>query len=79
MLRNKVLASSRTSSPAQSIKDFDQQLFPDICILLQVVCKIPVSSCECEWNASRQLSGSKQSCHSAYGYVVMYTYMFRYV
>ena len=44
--------SSRLSSLAQSIKDCDQELFPNIFILLQIAWTIPVSSCECEWSAS---------------------------
>ena len=53
--KNKYMAvpvSSRPSSPAQSIKDCDQDLYPNIYILLQIACTVPVSSCECERSAS---------------------------
>ena len=43
-----VPASLRPSSPAQSIKDCDQELYPNIYVPLQIACTIPVSSCECE-------------------------------
>ena len=59
--KNKFMAvpvSSRPSSPAQSIKDCDEDLFPNIYILLQIACTIPVYSCQCERSASalRQLN-----------------------
>ncbi len=47
-----VPASQRPSSPAQAIKDCDQDLFPNIYVLLQIACTIPVTSCECERSAS---------------------------
>ena len=42
----------RPASPAVDIKDCDAALFPNISILLQTGCKIPVTSCECERSAS---------------------------
>ena len=42
----------RPGSPAVAIKDCDTALFPNISILLQFTCTIPVTSCECERNAS---------------------------
>lgn len=40
------------ASPAEAIKDCDAALFPNISILLQIACTIPVTSCECERSAS---------------------------
>ena len=45
-------ADSRPSSLAESIKDCDSDLFPNIYVLLQIACTIPVTSCECERSAS---------------------------
>ena len=42
----------RPSSPAEAIKDCDAVIFPNISILLQMACTIPVTSCECERSAS---------------------------
>ena len=42
----------RPGSPAVAIKDCDAALFPNISILLQITCTIPVTSCECERSAS---------------------------
>ena len=42
----------RPSSPAQAIKECDRDMFPNIYILLQIACTIPVTSCECERSAS---------------------------
>lgn len=42
----------RPSTPAKSIKGCDQDLFPNIYVLLQIACTIPVTSCECERTAS---------------------------
>ena len=42
----------RPASPAVDIKDCDTALFPNISILLQIACRIPVTSCECERSAS---------------------------
>ena len=36
----------RPASPAVAIKDCDAALFPNISILLQIACTIPVTSCE---------------------------------
>lgn len=47
-----VPASQRPTTPAKSIKDCDQDLFPNIYIFLQIACTIPVTSCECERSAS---------------------------
>ena len=40
----------RPSTPAAAIKDCD--LYPNIRVLLQVACTLPVTSCECERSAS---------------------------
>ena len=42
----------RPASPAVAIKDCDAALFPNISILLQIACTIPVTSCKCERSAS---------------------------
>lgn len=42
----------KPSSCASAIKECDKDLFPNIFILLQIACTIPVTSCECERNAS---------------------------
>ena len=39
-------------SPAVAIKDCDAALFPNISVLLQIACTIPVTLCECERIAS---------------------------
>jgi len=50
----------RPSTPAKPIKDCDCdcESFPNIFILLQIACTLPVTSCECERSASalRQLN-----------------------
>ena len=48
----------RPASPAVAIKDCDAALFPNISILLQIACTIPVTPCECKRSAStlRQLN-----------------------
>ena len=40
------------SSCASALKGYDKDLFPNIYILLQIACTLPVTSCECERNAS---------------------------
>ena len=42
----------RPASPAVPIKEGDAALFPNISILLQIACSIPVTSCECERSTS---------------------------
>ena len=42
----------RPSTPAAAIKDCDSDLYPNIRVLLQVACTLPVTSCECERSAS---------------------------
>lgn len=42
----------RPKSPAEAIKDCDSTSFPNISVLLQIACTIPVTSCECERSAS---------------------------
>ena len=40
------------SLPSSAIKDCDAEIYPNIRILLQLACTIPVTSCECERSAS---------------------------
>ena len=42
----------RPASPVAEIKDCDVDTFPNISILLQLACALPVTSCECERSAS---------------------------
>ena len=42
----------RPCTPAAAIKDCDSDLYPNIRVLLQVACTLPVTSCECERSAS---------------------------
>ncbi|XP_078371311.1 52 kDa repressor of the inhibitor of the protein kinase-like [Oculina patagonica] len=53
----------RPASPAVAIKDCDDDLFPNISILLKIACTIPVTSCECERSAStlRRLNNYMQA------------------
>ena len=44
--------SDRPSSCASALKECDQDAYPNIYILLQIACTLPISSCECERNAS---------------------------
>ena len=41
--------NQRSTSPALAIKECDWDMFPNVYILLQIACTIPVTSCECEW------------------------------
>ena len=43
----------RTSTVASAIKECDPLYFPNIRVLLKIACTIPVTSCECEWSASK--------------------------
>ena len=45
-------ADQRPASPAKAIKECDSALYPNISVLLQICCTIPVTSCECERSAS---------------------------
>ena len=45
-------AGHRPSSCAKAIKACDKESFPNIFVLLQIACTLPVTSCECERNAS---------------------------
>ena len=42
----------RPSSAAEAIKECDRDMFPNIYILLQIACTIPVTSCKYERSAS---------------------------
>ena len=42
----------REKSPAAAIKECDRDHFPNIIVLLQIACTLPVTSCECERSAS---------------------------
>ena len=46
------LESDRPSSCASALRECDQDLYPNIYTLLQIACSLPVTSCECERNAS---------------------------
>ncbi|KAL5486985.1 hypothetical protein EMCRGX_G019535 [Ephydatia muelleri] len=41
----------RPSTPAAAIKDCDSDLYPNVKVLLQIACTLPVTSCECERSA----------------------------
>ena len=45
-------ADKLPNSPSEAIKECDAQLYPNIRILLQIACTIPVTSCKCERSAS---------------------------
>lgn len=45
-------AEERPSSVGEAIKECDKDMFPNIHVLLQIACTIPVTSCECERSAS---------------------------
>ena len=45
-------SNSRPSDCASAIKQCDKASFPNIFVLLQIACTIPITSCECERNAS---------------------------
>ena len=47
-----VPADKLPNSPSDAIKECDAQLYPNIRILLQIACILPVTSCECERSAS---------------------------
>ena len=47
-----VADSKRPSSCASALKECDKDAYPNLYILLQIACTLPVSSCECERNAS---------------------------
>ena len=49
---SKIPAELRPSSPAEAIKDCDADFFPNINIMLRIICTIPVTTCECERSAS---------------------------
>ena len=44
--------SERLSSCAGALMNCDRDLYPNIYTLLQIACTLPVTSCECERNAS---------------------------
>jgi len=44
--------AERPSSAGEAIKECDKDMFPNIFVLLQIACTIPVTSCECERSAS---------------------------
>lgn len=45
-------ASDRATTCAKALKECDKLLFPNLYILLQLACTLPVTSCECERSAS---------------------------
>eukprot|EP00731_Ephydatia_muelleri_P018438 Em0011g478a len=44
----------RPSTPAAAIKDCDSDLYPNVKVLLQIACTLPVTSCECFKDAMLQ-------------------------
>ncbi|XP_037553231.1 52 kDa repressor of the inhibitor of the protein kinase isoform X2 [Nematolebias whitei] len=48
----RVPGSQRPNTPAGSIKECDRDLYPNLHVLLQLACTLPVTSCECERSAS---------------------------
>ena len=44
--------SDRPSTCAKALAECDEELFPNIYVLLVIACTLPVTSCECERNAS---------------------------
>ena len=42
----------RPASPFEAMKVCDSDMFPNVSILLQIACTLPVTSCECERSAS---------------------------
>ena len=42
----------RPSSAGEALKECDKDMFPNIFVLLQIACTIPVTSCKCERSAS---------------------------
>ena len=48
----KIPCEARPKSPAAAIKECDRDHFPNIIVLLQIACTLPVTSCECERSAS---------------------------
>ena len=47
-----MLVEERPSSPAQAIKVCDPNYFPNVRVLLQIACTLPVTTCECERSTS---------------------------
>ena len=47
-----MLVDLRPSTPTAAIKDCDGALYPNVRVLLQIACTLPVTSCECERSAS---------------------------
>ena len=45
-------AELRPTTPAAAIKECDSDLYPNVRVLLQIACTLPVTSCECERSAS---------------------------
>ena len=44
--------SDRPSTCAKAFAECDEELFPNIYVLLVIACTLPITSCECERNAS---------------------------
>ncbi len=44
--------SERATTCAQALKECDKLLFPNLSVVLQLACTLPVTSCECERSAS---------------------------
>ena len=45
-------ADKRPTTGASTLKECDGYLFPNVSVLLQILCTLTVTSCECERNAS---------------------------
>ena len=52
-MEEQVYVNDKTpSTPAKAIKECDMESFPNVFILLQIACTLPVTSCEFERSAS---------------------------
>ena len=73
-----VPADLRPASPAEAIKDCDPTMFPNISVLLQICCTIPVTSCECERSFStlRHLNNYMRASMGIVAYLILLSYTY---
>ena len=45
-------SSELPSTCAKALAECDEELFPNVYVLLVIACTLPVTSCKCVWNAS---------------------------